>query len=101
MPIMPNQDQVMSFVRWALTALGTILTTNGTVSASVWQQVSGIILMIFPFVWSMFVHTQAATVMKAAAIPGVEPIRINSNAAPALQKVAADRSVPSVVSASM
>jgi len=97
---MPNQDQLMSILRWALTTLGSFLVTNGTVSSSAWQQITGIVMTLAPFVWGLVVHTQASTVMSAAAIPGVEPIRINSAAEPSLQKVAADRSVPSVVPAS-
>jgi hypothetical protein len=96
---MPNQDQLLSALRWVLTALGSFLTTNGTVSASTWQQVSGIILTLAPLVWSLFVHTQVQTALAAAAIPGVEPLRINRTAEPALQKLARDSSVPDIVEA--
>lgn len=88
--------QLMSALRWGLTTFGSFLVTNGTVSASTWQQISGVIIAAAPFIWGLLAHTQAATALAAAAIPGVQVAA--TRAAPAsVQKLANDPNVADVV----
>lgn len=71
----PNQTQILGIVRMLMMALGSFLVTKGFLSS---DQVAGLttsliqiigpILMVAPTIWSLFVHTKAATVARAADI---------------------------------
>lgn len=88
--------QFMSALRWGLTSLGSFLVTNGTVSSSTWQQASGFIIAVAPFVWGLLAHTQAATALAAAAIPGVQ-VAATRAAPESVQKLANDPNIADVV----
>lgn len=89
----PTQEQVMSTVRWVLAIGGTALGVSG---ASWWANVSGLIIAVAPFVWGLLAHTQAATVLAAAAIPGVQ-VAATRAAPESVQKLANDPDVHDVV----
>lgn len=95
---MPNLDQILSLLRAVLAILGTVLTTNGTISSSLWQQITGVILMAAPIVWSMFVHSDTGKLNAVAAMPEVEKIVVAPTTADtAAGTAAADTSKPKVV----
>jgi hypothetical protein len=94
-----NSDQVTAFVRGILTAAGPTALALG-VPANAWTVVGTIITTLAPVLYSIFfVHTDAAKVTAASTVPGVAPIQVLPSAAPAVQAVAADSSVPKVVPA--
>jgi hypothetical protein len=70
----PNQEQVMSLVRDALSISGTTLTILGYMNDQQWGAISGVVMMVVPVVWSMFNHTHANAVAVAAAIPDVAEV---------------------------
>jgi hypothetical protein len=93
-----NQEQGMAVLRWALTTLGSTLATAGVVSASSWALISGALIAAAPFIWALISNTQAATVAKAAAIPGVTA-HVSDAAPEAVKQLAADPANASVVPA--
>ena|SRR5579862_6115158 len=105
-----NQSQWLSLARSVIMFVGGFVVSRGTITQdqlmSIVNEIPGVITALTSLgafgtmVWGLFAHTQKATVMSAAAIPGVEPIRITRTADISLQEVAADSKVPSVVPAS-
>lgn len=95
---MPNLDQVMALVRAVLAIVGTVLTTHGTVNETMWQQIVGVVVILVPLVWSMFVHSDGGKLAAVAAMPEVAKIVVKP-AAPdtAAAEAAADTSKPKVV----
>lgn len=67
-----NLQQVLSLARTALKVIGTALTTYGTVSTGMWESISGLVILIIPIVWDMFVHTESNAVAIVAALPGTD-----------------------------
>lgn len=95
---MPNLDQIMALVRALLAIAGTVLTTNGTVSSSMWQQIVGIVVILVPLVWSMFVHSDTGKLNAVAAMPEVEKIVVDpASRDTAAATAAADTANPKVV----
>jgi hypothetical protein len=68
-------------------------------AAPVVVQAIGLIMPIGLSIWGAFTHTDTAIVQTAGAVPGVKPTEVTSSAAPELQKLAMDPTVPSVVMA--
>ena|SRR5882724_10481606 len=75
-----NQTQVLALVRQVLMFAGAFLTTKGYLSAEqvgglglLLTQVGGPLLTVVPIIWSLFVHTKAATVARAADIVPIAP----------------------------
>jgi hypothetical protein len=87
--VKPNQQQVMSLLRSALSIVGTVMTLLGYGSDEQWVAISGVAVMIGPAIWGVFVHTQANAVATAAAIPEVERIEVKPTPAGAALKEAA------------
>jgi len=92
-----NQDQFLSWLRTTLSGVGYLATSYGITSGSTAATVSGIIMAAAPYVWGFFVHTDAAKLQAAGAVPGVRPVEVTSSAAPDLQRLAIDDTIPSVV----
>jgi hypothetical protein len=65
---MPNNDQLMSLLRAILAIIGSVLTTHGTLTSGMWEQISGVVLMAAPMAWGMYVHTESAKVAAVAAL---------------------------------
>lgn len=68
-----NQNQVLSFVRWLLTVGGSVAVGRGLLTADQLTWIGGAAAALIPLAWSMFVHTQAATVKSAADIVQIAP----------------------------
>jgi hypothetical protein len=95
---MPNLDQVTALLRALLAVIGTVLTTNGTVSSSLWQQITGVIILAIPVIWSMFVHSDTGKLNAVAAMPEVAKIVVEpAHADTAAATAAADETKPKVV----
>lgn len=92
-----NQDQFLSWLRTTLGGVGYLATAYGVTSSSTVATVIGIVMAGAPYVWGIFAHDDAAKVLAAAAVEGLEPIKVTSAAPASVQALANDRSVPSVV----
>lgn len=96
--MVPNIDQVTALIRAVLAIAGTVLTTNGTMSSSLWQQITGVVLMALPIIWSMFVHSDTGKLNAVAAMPEVEKIVVApTNGTTGAGAAAADTAKPKVV----
>jgi hypothetical protein len=64
----PNLEQIKSSVRDLLQILGTLLISGKLwgITESNWALITGIIMMLVPFIWSMFVHSEANAVAVVA-----------------------------------
>lgn len=66
-----NQDQVLSLVRWIISAAGGFVIGKGWLNAEQLTMVGGLVTTLVPLVWSLFAHTNSAKLASAAAIPGI------------------------------
>ena len=71
---MPNQEQVMSAIRWILTTIGPILIGHGYTSDSTLTAIGGAVLSLVPLIWSMIDKTQTSLISKVAAMPEVTKV---------------------------
>jgi hypothetical protein len=96
----PNNEQLMSLLRTLLQIAGTAIVAHGTlgINGAMWEQISGAVIMIAPIVWSMFAHTDAASIAKVAAMPDVEKIVVQPKAADDVGAALADPTQTKVVS---
>lgn len=51
-----NQDQVLSLIRWGLTAGGSYLVSTGKITAPDVATISGGLIALVSVGWSMFAH---------------------------------------------
>lgn len=67
-----NNDQLLSLLRTVLQIIGTIIVSHGTlgINGALWEQISGVVIVIGPTIWSMYAHTDAAKLASVAAMPG-------------------------------
>lgn len=70
---MPNLDQILSLVRAILVILGSVLVTKGFPQSN-WEAIAGVVVMLVPVVWSMFVHTDAQKLKAVEKLPDVAKI---------------------------
>jgi methyl coenzyme M reductase subunit C len=92
---------------------GGALTYAGVVSESSWTEIvqqavnaaPGVVASISALIsiglaaHKAFQHTDAQVVQAASVVPGVQPIKITTDAAPALQAMAKDDSIKTVIEA--
>lgn len=73
-----NLNQVLSLVRGAMLIVGTFLITTdyhqGYVSAADWETLTGATVTIAGIIWAMVVHTDARSIERVKAIPGVRVV---------------------------
>jgi hypothetical protein len=70
----PNNDQLMSWLRSTIAIVSGMAITAGYGNSETWATVGGVILLLVPFVWGTFVHTDAAKIAQVAALPDVAKI---------------------------
>ncbi len=92
-----NQDQFLSWLRTTLGGIGALAVQYGLTNDSTVTAITGAVVAIAPFVWGFFVHTDTAKVEAAGAVVGIKPIEVMPSASSALQKLAMDPTVPSIV----
>lgn len=101
-------EQKISLAFTLLKVAGGALVANGVVNAGFWDAVagpqalsfySGLILVAAPAVRDWYAHSNAGKLVAASTVPGIKPIEVLPSAPPAVQAVAADRSIPTVVAA--
>lgn len=117
----PNQDQLISWTRTTIAGLSGFAIGHGYGDANLWSMISGIAILIVPYVWGWFAHTSAAKLeaissmapsdKRAAmkqipdalklevveAIPSVQRIVVAAHAGNGVQAAAADPDRPKVV----
>ena len=94
-----NSDQAMSLLRTLLQIAGTSIVAHGTlgINGTMWEQISGAVIMVAPVVWSMFAHTDTAKIASVTAMPDVAQIVVKANAVDGAATAAADPNQPKVV----
>ena len=94
-----NQDQFLSLLRTVLQIAGTILVSHGTlgINGALWEQISGVVIVIGPTIWSMYAHTDAAKIASVTAMPDVKQIVVKADAVDGAARAAADPTQPKVV----
>ena len=108
----PTKDQMISYLGTASKWIGSGLATRGvTISPDIASVVAGpeaiqfyagIAMMLVPVIRDRFIHSDAGKLAAAAQLatganPQIKPIEVTPAAAPELQKLAMDPTVPSVV----
>jgi hypothetical protein len=69
-----NKEQALSAVRWVITTGGAIAVTKGVANSDQIIAALGLVTAIFPFVWSMFVHSDQGKIAAVAAMPEVKQV---------------------------
>ena len=93
-----NQDQMLSLLRTILQIIGTSIVAHGTmgINGAMWEQISGVVIILAPTVWSMYAHTDTAKLKAVEAMPAVTKITVAPTTADATAAAAADPSRPKV-----
>lgn len=68
----PNQQQILSILRWMQATVGPILISHGYVNSGTLEMIFGAAISLVPLIWGLFAHTQAnavAVVTQIAAQP--------------------------------
>jgi hypothetical protein len=92
-----NQNTWISWITTGIGLAGSTVATNGLINSSTATTIAGAAATLVPLLWGFFIHSDSKVVQTAGAIPGVRAVQITSSAAPDLQRLAADPTVPSVV----
>lgn len=94
--MIPNQEQVFSALR-TLFAYGMgLAVAHGYLTENTATQLIGAAGVLVPLIWGMWAQSNANKVLSAAAVDGVEKIKLKADAAPSLVAVAADPAQPKV-----
>ena len=72
MPI--NQEQFTAIVRALLQLAGGMLVAGGYATDASWAQVTGAVMTLAGFAWSIWQNRRTALIQKAAALPEVEKV---------------------------
>lgn len=91
-----------TWISWITTGIGLAVpmaVTQGWISPSTSASLISAAGVLVPIIWGGFIHSDSKVVQTAGAIPGVKPVEIGPSAAPELQKLAMDPTVPTVVAA--
>jgi hypothetical protein len=94
-----NQDQMLSLLRTVLQIVGTIIVSHGTlgINGALWEQISGVVIIIGPTIWSMYAHTHENMIASVTANPDVKQIVVSKYAVDGAARAAADPTQPKVV----
>jgi hypothetical protein len=91
-----NQNTWISWITTGVGLVGMAVAEHGYISASTATSIAGAAATLVPLVWGAFIHRDSKVVQTASLVQGVEPIKIAPSAAPELQALANDRSIPTV-----
>ena len=95
-----NTDQMLSLLRTVLQIAGTIVVAHATlgINGALWEQISGVVIVVAPTIWGLLTHTDAANIAKVAANPDVQKIVVSSQATDGTGAALADPAQIKVVS---
>lgn len=95
----PNTNTWISWLTTGIGLAGSAAATKGLIDQSTATAIIGAATTLVPLAWGLFIHRDSKVVQTASVVQGVEPIKIEADAPAALQQLATDRSVPTVVPA--
>lgn len=91
-----NQNTVISWVTTGFGIGAGAALDRGLIDANTATTIAGAAATLVPLLWGLFIHRDSKVVQTASVVPGVEPIKIASDAPSALQELAHDSTVPTV-----
>ena len=94
-----NQNTWISWVTTGIGLAGSAAATKGLIDQSTATSIAGAAATLVPLLWGLFIHRDSKVVETASQVAGVAPIQVLPTAAPAIQAMAADTSIPTVVPA--
>jgi len=94
-----NQNTWISWVTTGIGLAGSAAATKGLIDQSTATSIAGAAATLAPLLWGLFIHRDSKVVETASEIKGVSPIQIQPTAAPALQAMAKDDSIKTVIEA--
>lgn len=71
---MPNQDQVLSALRWLLTVAGGYAAQRGYLDNEQVLSITGAVLALATVAWGLFAHSKQQKLASVAAMPNVATI---------------------------
>jgi hypothetical protein len=95
----PNTNTWLSWITTGIGLAGSAAATKGLIDQSTATSIAGVAATLVPLLWGLFIHRDSKVVETASEIKGVAPIQIQPTAAPALQTMAKDDSIKTVVEA--
>ena len=94
-----NQNTWISWITTGIGLIGSAAATKGMIDQSTATSIAGAAATLVPLAWGLFIHRDSKVVETASQVAGVAPIQVLPTADSALQAMAADRSIPTVVPA--
>jgi hypothetical protein len=94
-----NQNTVISWITTGIGLVGAFAVDHGLIDSSTATTLAGVAATLVPLAWGLFIHRDSKVVETASQVAGVKPIQVLPTADPALQAMAADRNIPTVVPA--
>jgi hypothetical protein len=94
-----NQNTWISWITTGIGLAGSAAVTKGWIDQSTATSVAGAAAAAVPLLWGLFIHRDSKAVETASQVAGVAPIQVLPTASPALQAMAADHNIPTVVPA--
>jgi hypothetical protein len=94
-----NQNTWISWVTTGIGLAGSAAATKGLIDQSTATSIAGAAATLVPLLWGLFIHRDSKVVETASQVAGVQPIKITTDAAPALQAMAKDDSIKTVIEA--
>lgn len=92
-----NPNIWLSFLTTTIGAASAAAAAQGWITGNTSQTIVSAAGIAVPFLWGLFIHRDSKVVQTAGAIQGVKSVEIGPYAAPELQKLAMDPTVPNVV----
>jgi hypothetical protein len=86
-----NTDQAGSSIRWIVTTIGSSLAARGYVSDSEWELYGGLLAALLMLLWGLFANRDAGLIQSAEAVPAVQQIVVEPEAAASLPEKTMDK----------
>jgi hypothetical protein len=94
-----NPNTWISFLTTTIGAAATASATDGLITGNAAQTIISVAGIAVPYLWGLFIHRDSKVVQTASQVAGVQPIKITTDASPALQSMAKDDSIKTVIEA--
>ena len=94
-----NQNTWISFLTTTIGAAAAAAATDGMITGNAAQTIVSVAGVAVPYLWGLFIHRDSKVVETASQVAGVQPIKITTDASPALQMMAKDDSIKTVIEA--
>ena len=94
-----NPNTWISFLTTTIGAAAAAAATDGYITGNAAQTIGSAAVVAVPYLWGLFIHRDSKVVETASHVAGVKPVEILPTAPAALQAMAADTSIPTVIPA--